>query len=60
MTNDGGLSDVSNRVTADDRMNGLDDDADLEAQREVFLAMVEDVDGDEALDRQAEEDRDRR
>ena len=39
-------SDVSNRMTADDRTHDLDDDADLEAQREVFLAMVEEFDED--------------
>jgi hypothetical protein len=34
-------SDVSNRLPADDQTHDLDDDADLEAQREVFLAMDE-------------------
>ena len=40
-------SDVSNRVnpseTADDQTHDLEDDADLKAQQEVFLAMVEEL-----------------
>jgi hypothetical protein len=46
MSKDERPSDVSNRVTADDPTHDLDDDADLEAQREVFLAMVEEFDED--------------
>lgn len=37
-------SDVSNR--ADDQTHDVDDDVDLEAQREVFLAMDEEFDED--------------
>ena len=43
-------SDVSNRVnpseTADDQTDDVEDDADLKAQQEVFLAMVEEFDED--------------
>jgi hypothetical protein len=43
-------SDVSSRVnpseTADDQPHDLEDDADLKAQQEVFLAMVEEPDED--------------
>ena len=46
MSEDEHPSDVSNRKTADHQSLDLDDDADLEAQREVFLAMVEEFDED--------------
>jgi hypothetical protein len=43
-------SDVSNGVNpseiADDQTRDVEDDADLKAQREVFLAMVEESVGD--------------
>jgi hypothetical protein len=39
-------SDVSDRVSADYQTHNLYDDADLEAQREVFLAMDEGSDED--------------
>ncbi|MET0939557.1 MAG: hypothetical protein ABWY51_10080 [Gaiellaceae bacterium] len=41
-------SDVRNRVTADHQSLDLEDDADLEAQREVFLAMIPEFDEDES------------